>query len=129
MSDFAFRAMEAEIKRFLGSYPVTWIGRRPESWEEGKFEQVRQDFSDAIVKCEKLMVRLNAIGPLYKGYGDLQKTLLETKNALWREFERYEMWGVGKKGTPHPQLGIYSKPSRRPPERLPEHLREKYRAV
>ncbi len=125
MSD-TFKTIEGTVKRFISSYPVSWIGRRPETWQEDKFPQIRQDFSDAIVKCEKLMVRLNAIGPLYKGYSDLQKTLLETKGTLRRTFERFEMWGLGEKGA-HPgrQTAIYSKTWKRPAERVPEHLREK----
>lgn len=119
-----FENLQAEIQGFLGDYPVTWIGRRPETWQEDKFPQIRQSLSDAIVKCDVLMERLRAIGPVYRNYAELQKKLLETKNALRHEFEKYEMWGLGEKGEPHPQFGIYSKPSIRPESRIPEHLKE-----
>lgn len=127
MRDFAFENLQAEIQGFLGSYPVTWIGRRPESWQEDKLPELRQDLSDAIGKCNQLMDRLRAIGPVQRNYTQLLQKLLETKNALSREFEKYEMYGLGRKpeaGGPHPRLGIKVKPSRRPPERVPEHLRE-----
>lgn len=120
----AFENLQAEIQGFLGNYPVTWIGKRPESWQEDKFPQVRQDLSDAIVKCDTLMERLRAVGPVYRSYTQLLQKLLETKNALGREFEKYEMWGLGRKGVPHPQFGIKARPSRRPPERVPDYLKE-----
>lgn len=122
--NITFENIQAEIQGFLGNYPVTWIGRRPEDWQEDKFPQVRQDLSDAIGKCNQLMVRLEAVGRGYKSYAELQKKLLETRSGLQREFERYEMAGLGQKGVPHPRLGIKVKPSRRPPERVPEHLKK-----
>jgi len=126
-SDIAFEAIEAEIRCFLRDYPVSWIGRRPEKWQEDKLPELRQDFSDAIGKCNQLMVRLEAVGRGFRSYAELKKKLQETKNKLEREFAKYEMSGLGRKpeaGGPHPRLGIKSKPSRRPPERVPEHLKE-----
>ena len=122
--DIAFEVLEAEIKDFLGSYPITWIGKRPETWQEDKMGEVRQDLSDALVRCGQLMERLRALGSLHKNYAELVKTLLETRSRLQREFERYEFHGLGIKGIPCPQFGIYSKPSRRLPERVPDHLKK-----
>ena len=121
--EIEFDYVKGEIQHFLQSYPVTWIGKRPEPWQETKMRRHRQALSDALAKCDLLAERLQRVGRVRRDYGELLQKLIETKDALWREFRKWEIYGLGVKGTlRRGRFGEKFEEPRRPTERLAREL-------
>lgn len=121
---FQFDTVKAEVERFLNSYPVTFIGTRMENWQLDKAPEHRQALSDAIVKADSLWKRLRLIPDIHIGYGPLSNRLLEARNNLRHEFEKYEMYGLGRKGELRETRPIKPVVSPRPAWRIPKHLKQ-----
>lgn len=130
-------ALQAEVEAFLRAYPVPDPSRKLDDYGAKQLDfgrKHRQALAAAYEKALMYARRLRQTRVLLKGHADLLKEVLERRDKLKRELGRFEIDGLGraekiffeKEGIDfQPRLGKNYEPSKRPPERLPEHLKEK----
>lgn len=130
-------ALQEEVRQFLRAYPVPDPSRKLDDYGAKQLDfgrKHRQALATAYEKSLMYIRRLRTSRGLLKGHADLLKEILERRDKLKRELERFQVDGLGraekiffeKEGIDfQPRLGKQYKASKRPSERLPEHLKEK----
>lgn len=133
---FGFEALEAEINEFLRtkiSHPErTFDDFASQSLNLGP--RYRKRVAQAIDRCNKYLNRLRPFRGQVRNYSELMKILLERRNSLMREFQRFAVTSLNPaeriffevEGIDfQPRLGRNYEPPKRSPGKLPEHLRER----
>lgn len=134
------QVIAAEVRAFLQAEPIPGRSRKFnfESYgaETGHHaEKYRNALSVAMKQCNQLMRRLKPLTGVFKDGPLLIQRLLERKNGLVREYQRFQvdLLSPAEKEIfasdvtvlqTSDRFGKKTKPSRRPPERVPEHLKK-----
>lgn len=134
--DIVFETLEAEIREFL----QTEIPHPERTFDDFAAQSVnlgaryRKRVAQAIKQCGQYLGRLQPFKGRSRSYPELMKILLERRNRLMREFQRFGAAGLNPaekiffeaEGINfQPRLGKNYEPPKRSPGRLPEHLRER----
>lgn len=135
-----FETLETEIREFLRTEPIPCPSRKLDDWSAEKLglgEKHRKALATAISRCGEFANTLKQFAGTHPDYGDLLKALLERKNALLRELERFQVdmlspiqksffAGDAKQlqEVTKSRGGRKFQAPRRPEGRMPPHLRE-----